>query len=554
MITNSFFKNILLVVSVVFFISCDKDFNEIGGELIGENNFDLNKQSFDVLAYTQKTNAVQSNNLEVIPLGIYNDANFGETTANINTQLTLVTPVTSVGGNPYVESVVLSIPYFVDGNKTKVNSDGTRTYVLDSIYGPERAKMKLSVYESGLFMRDLDPSTAFRNPQAFYSNQNSDFDALKKPTLLNDSADKSQNEEFVFDALERAVITTDTVTNVRTTTYTPPRMQLDLNRSYFKTRIIDAINSGKLASNDVFKDYFRGLYFKIEKASGGAGSMAMLKFDQAKITIKYNENGTPAAGSTVIPRVKKTIEFEFKGNSVSLLNNDFTASGSAYNALPFTGNTTQGDSRLFLRGGEGSVAVLQLFDKTDVKGYDANGVLTGPNGVSDQLDDLRNPSSGKKLLVNEANLVFHIDASAMASSVEPQRVYLYDFTNNRPVVDYSLDQNENTFDGKKSKFVFDGLIRKDPTSKRGTTYKVRITNQIRNLINNKDSVNVKLGLVITENIATSGSYKVRNASSAIKQIPRAAVPNPLGTILFGGNSSVPADKRLKLEIFFSKPN
>ena len=142
----------------------------------------------------------------------------------------------------------------------------------------------------------------------------------------------------------------------------------------------------------------------------------------------------------------------------------------------------------------------------------------------------------------------------MASSVEPQRVYLYDFTNNRPVVDYSLDQNENTFDGKKSKFVFDGLIRKDPTSKRGTTYKVRITNQIRNLINNKDSVNVKLGLVITENIATSGSYKVRNASSAIKQIPRAAVSNPLGTILFGGNSSVSADKRLKLEIFFTKPN
>jgi hypothetical protein len=30
-------------------------------------------------------------------------------------------------------------------------------------------------------------------------------------------------------------------------------MQLNLNKTYFKTRIIDAINSGKLANNDVFK-------------------------------------------------------------------------------------------------------------------------------------------------------------------------------------------------------------------------------------------------------------------------------------------------------------
>jgi hypothetical protein len=30
--------------------------------------------------------------------------------------------------------------------------------------------------------------------------------------------------------------------------------------------------------------------------------------------------------------------------------------------------------------------------------------------------------------------------------------------------------------------------------------------------------------------------------------------NPLGTILFGGKSTVPVDKRLKLEIYYTKPN
>jgi hypothetical protein len=44
----------------------------------------------------------------------------------------------------------------------------------------------------------------------------------------------------------------------------------------------------------------------------------------------------------------------------------------------------------------------------------------------------------KKILINEANLVFHIDAAAMAGS-EINRVYLYDFTNNQSILDYKLD-------------------------------------------------------------------------------------------------------------------
>jgi hypothetical protein len=43
-------------------------------------------------------------------------------------------------------------------------------------------------------------------------------------------------------------------------------MRLDLNASYFKTKIIEASALGKLSGNDVFKEYFRGLYFKVEKS------------------------------------------------------------------------------------------------------------------------------------------------------------------------------------------------------------------------------------------------------------------------------------------------
>jgi hypothetical protein len=56
---NSFFKKILVVASVVLY-SCDKDYNEIGGDLIGENNFGLEKQTYDVLAFgIRRSNTIQ---------------------------------------------------------------------------------------------------------------------------------------------------------------------------------------------------------------------------------------------------------------------------------------------------------------------------------------------------------------------------------------------------------------------------------------------------------------------------------------------------------------
>ncbi len=555
MINNSLFKKVFLGLTVIFMASCDKDFNEIGGDLLGDNNFELNKQSFSVSGYNQKTGAVQSNNLDVNPLGIYNSTLFGETTANYNTQLSLSQFVTSVSTNPFVESVVLTVPYYIDATQTKNNTDGSRTYVLDSIYGPDKALMKLSVYESGFFMRDADPNGGFQQQQPYFSDQNADFDNFKKPNRLNDSSDKAQNDEFFYDAAAKVTVTTDTVTKVKTTTYGPPEMQLNLNKSYFKTRIIDAINSGKLANNDVLKNYFRGLYFKIEKSGNSPGNLAMLNFKSGKVTIKYNEDlVTTTGGVTTTTRVKKTIELNMTGNSVSLLNNNFSNSGAAYNNLPFSGNTTAGDDKLYLKGGEGSLAVIELFDKTDVKGYTTTGTLTGPNGISDQLDDLRFPADGKKLLVNEANLVFHIDAATMAGGVEPQRVYLYDFTNNRELFDYAVDDSDNTLDAKKGKVIYGGQLVKNAATKRGATYKIRITNQIRNLINNKDSTNVKLGLVVTEDITKPTSYKVKSANSFVREVPMGSVMNPLGTILYGGKSTVPADKRLKLEIYFTKPN
>jgi hypothetical protein len=520
--TTSFFKRILFVVSVLFLYSCDKEYNAIGADLLGENHFDFLQYSSDVVAHNQKIGPVDATNLPINALGIYNDPAFGKTTAHFATQLNLAALAPTIGTNAVVDSVYLSVPYFSTLKTT--NTDGSHVYKLDSIYGGQ-APVKLSVFESNYFMRDLDPSTSFTESQSFYTDQTALFENAKIGSRLNNATSAAQNDAFFFDSKEivQKTIASD---GKATLARSVPAMRLKLNNSFFAAKILNAPAS-KLATNDAFKEYFRGLYFKIETVSGSAGSMAMMNFKAGKITISYTED---LVTNGVTTRVPKTLDLNLNGNSVSLL--DQTNTNSAYSNAVNNPNTSMGDASLYLKGGEGAMTVIDLFK------------------TPGELNLIRT----KGWLINEANLVFHIDAEKMASSNEPNRVYLYDLTNNRPVVDYFLDVT-NATDVKKSKYVFSGLINKEAvTNGRGQTYKIRITNQIRNLVKYADSTNVKLGLVVTENIGETGFSKLKMPNSFTKKLPKATVMNPLGTVLYGSHPSVPVDKRVKLQIYYTKPN
>ena len=555
---NSFFKPFLLLVSIVLFVSCDKDYNEIGDALIGENHFDLAKYTSSVVAYNEKITPIQSENLAVNALGIYDNPAFGKTTASFATQLVLATENPQIGSNPVIDSVYIEVPYFVDATKTTPITAGGNTYELDSIYGAPIAKIKLSVFESGLYMRNTDPAGGFQEAQKYFTNQNSDFDNLKVGTRLNDDANKAQNDEFFYNPAQRNLTATDAA-GKKTNAYSAPAMRLKLNSTFFESKIINA-PAGKLTTNDVFKEYFRGLYFKVEQSGTDPGSLAMIKFSEGKIIVKYKEDLSTTVGTVVtVTRVEKSITLNMLGNTVSLL--EKSNPNSVYETAINAPDRVLGDDKLYLKGGEGSLAVIELFDKTDVKGWDklTNSFVPVANKISDELEDMRHPADGKNMLINNANLVFNIDASAMANSYEPDRIYLYDFTNSNALIDYFTAAATTT--KSTSKFIFGGFIQRDPSSvkvpKRGVSYKINITNHIRNLIKSDDVANVKLGVVVTEDINNATSNKLRTSNAFISQAPKASVMNPLGTILYGGKSTSTnplEDKRLKLEIYFTKPN
>jgi len=354
--------------------------------------------------------------------------------------------------------------------------------------------------------------------------------------------------------------------------------------------------TSKLASNEVFKNYFRGLYFKTTSI-GNPGNMAMLNFANGKITLYYKEDKKNTVvnddGSTTVTydRVNKSYALNLTGRTVSLLNNTRTGD---YNAA--MSNAGQEASRLFVKGGAGSMALIDVFGSTDLKGlapnpnYNSNlpvsytnskylisstynpnlpisdtnlkYVVTGPNGVSDEIDNIR----AQDWLINEANLTFYVDQTAMALNKRvANRIYLYDVKNKKLLVDYSQDGTSLPSFPKLSKYVYGGIfineegkVVNESKGQKAFKYKIRITSHVRNLIN-KDSTNVKLGLVVTENIGGDHStYSKRQTpgSDAVISAPSLSVMNPLGIILYGTNTSPTDDaaKKLKLEIFYTKPN
>lgn len=589
-------KAVVIFLSFLSFVSCDKDFNSLGSDLIDGNHFVLEKYPVQNLtAYSKATGPVQSNNLPINALGIYKDPYFGTTKAHFVSQVELSTANPTIGYQPEIDSVYLYVPYY--STYKSVTDAGERIYELDSVYDySETAKFKLHVYENGYYLRDYDPGDDFESAQKYYSNEKSLVDAYKGTELLNNSTKLSQNEEFIFSNKEiyiyktngsgqyldanGAVLANQTDPTLRVIKERKlPGMWLDLKNSFFQQKILNASTSGALFNNNAFKEYFRGLLFEVEAISPDQGALAMLDFSTAEFKIIYK--AAALAPTTEVPNPTKTrrvltLQMGYKStgnkkaNSINFIEH---ARSNVYQTKLAASNEVTGDNRLYLKGGNGSVAFIDVFGP-DVKKVVDDVLVSDPNGngVPDELDELRINMKLYQWLVNEANLVFYVDKDAMSASYqnEAERIYVFDATNHKPILDYYAD-NSTGSNFKKNKSSFGGIVERETLAdefnrKRGIKYKVRITEYIRQLIKNENTDyddNVRLGVAVIEDINSPANAYVNPANpitigtSNVPFIPVSSVMSPLGTVLYGTN--IPAGdpnvaKKLKLEIYFTKPN
>jgi hypothetical protein len=529
-------KNVaILALLITSFIACDKDFATIGSDIVGQNNFDTDHIKYDVIAYNRKLNPVQTNGLPINLLGVYKDPLYGLTTATFVSQINSTVLDPDFGDNVVLDSVILTIPYF--SRAIELTENGETLYELDSIYGD--GFINLSIYESNYFLRNFDPNSEFDEPQRYYSNASTSntnqisVSALEgqlihqEPNLFKPSPNQINLEDEDGEITERLA----------------PSLRLKLNKQFWQDKIINMEGEPELSNQNNFQNYFRGLYFKAEAVNGN-GSMMLLNFASANanVTLYYTKDPFVEGND----REQTTYTLSFTGNRVNFLSNNFN-----FNIQD--GNTTTGDEKLYLKGGEGSMAVINLFNG------DADGNSTEFNTFKNQY--VETDSDGHfvkaKRLVNEANLVFYVDQS-LVNGQEPERVYLFDINNGIPLIDYYLD-NTNTITINDSKANHLGKLQRvggEPDGE-GIRYKIRITEHINNILL-KDSTNVKLGLVVCGNVNIENSavqYNVlsSNNSDIIKKIPVSSTISPRGTVLYGNNTTN-EQKKLYLEVFYTEPN
>ena len=408
---------------------------------------------------------------------------------------------------------------------------GATLYDVDSLIGNRDASFKIKVQELDYYLRSFDPTDNFESFQKYYSDETQ---------LLNFSGSTIHDDEVTIDTNEIVIYkeddpdTDDVDESEEVKERLTPRLRLHLDKDFFQRKIIDHEGSDDMTNVDNFNIYFKGLVLQAYDFSDEL--LMILDYSNAKINIeyeydKYNKNDTDDNTSDdTIDKVKANYELNLSGNQINVFNK------SAYNQDILNNlNSSENLSRVYLKGGEGLIAEIDLFTDND-----GNNVL----------DEIR--SNG--WLVNEANLTMYIDRDKINESgdlIEPFRVYLYDIDAKTPLPDYYID---NSTGPKESnvKVVHSGILELDEDDK-GLKYKIRISEHIKNIVRN-DSISPKLGLAVSSSISNSVNTDVKT-TDVMKYIPIATAINPLGTVLIGPNPEPENfDKRMRLEIYYTEIN
>ncbi len=537
------------VAAILFFIisivSCQEDFNTIGSDIIGDGSL-LSQldNTKTVVAYSRKLAPVQTNIIPVSQLGVFNDGTFGKSSISFLTQLQMETPNfifgDSIGHEITLDSVMLYIPYY-NQNTTE---DGVTSYTLDSVYGA--SPINININESNYFLRDLDPSSNFQDAQLYYSNEATLFEAN---LLQNELA--TEITDFIPSSEGYEIINRDTSTDGSTqidTTIIAPGIRVALSNDYFQEKILGKEGAPELSNDNNFKDYFRGLYFKVNSDTED-GNLLIFNPELATITLYYNflradvdSSGDPVLdddGNAVIDTIYNNYILRFGGINLNVFDNELTPEIAAAIANP---NILEGDETLYLRGGDGIMTVINLF------GEDVDS-----NGIADELEVLRD----QEWIIDDARLKFYIDQNKVTGgNTEPERISIYNINNSTVLADYFLDPTSSNLPADAITNHL-GKIERD-TDNNGVSYTINLTHHISNLIN-KDSTNVSLGLMTSQNVLLNGFQKLDTLLNpnqelpTIKTVQRSSVISHEGTVLYG-NNTLNEDKKLVLEIYYTEPN
>ena len=507
---------LLMTLSLGTLFACVEEFQDIGIGIVDNNRFDTERYVSVVEASTVDTQSLKADGLELANqrlnqylLGVYNSPLFGKLEGNIVSQLSLPSNL-SRESNFYgadtivistVDTVVLNLPfqYSLDGRY----DNGSPRYAIDSIIGNQDEAFDLKIYRLETYLNVFNPS----NPAEFnsyYSDRVYDYSDLLNAT--NDYTFKFSSTDSLS-VIKRRSYDTGEVYDIDTlNSETPfPTITIPLNKDYFDQNFVQKFDDVEFDTQNAFADYFRGIFIE---SSGDDGALLSLPLDAASVNVYYTNTVLVQSSQRVLDTLKKTVNFPLGG----IRTNQYLRSNTP----------SRNSENLYLQGAGGSEVRVSLF-----------GEDTDNSGLPDELEELRT----KDWVINEASLSFYIDTDVYDLSQDsiPYRLFIYRDVgeeNGVQTLDMMLD-GDASIGGRLERDTINDYWR----------YKLRVTKYITDLMRD-DAVfplnDLRIKIISPTDIP--GDTLVRPYNWTGK-----------GVVLHGANSQ-DLDRKLKLEIFYSKLN
>ena len=599
------FYNIFILFIILSELSCTKEYNSIGTEILKSDTFETSLENIPVFASQKRIQPFKSNGLTSYQLGQINDNIFGKTEASFITQLTLSQPnpyfgkwdseseingdsnnIKVIEENETVNNVVLEIPFF--NNTFDSDGDGViDLYDVDSndIYSDSDGDGVSDIVEKSNGTDPLNPDTdgdgINDNEDTESINPNNGATVYDVDSLIGNinASFKIKIEELDyylrdydptnnFESFQKYYSDDHFIKNFSKETLFDDNIEIDTNEIVIyneddpNTNDVDESTTVKERLSPRLKIPLDNAFFQ-DKILNKEGSVDLLNPDNFNLFFK----GLIISSYNFSDDLLMILDYS---NSKIKINYDY----DVYNDNGTTDDTSDDsvekenkDFEILLSGNQ-----LNLFNKDNysqeildnVNNSEnlSKGYLKGGEGFMLELDlftenngeNILNEIRSKGWLINEANLTVYVDQTTINSYgglIEPARLYLYNIEDQTPLIDYFIDNSTGNKESDK-KINHDGLLEYQ-SDKKGLKYKIRISEHIKNIVRN-DSISPKLGLVVTSSIENSQNLDLRENYS-LSKIPISSAINPLGTVIYGPNpESENFDKRLRLEIYYTEIN
>ena len=488
------FSTILLISIVI--LSCNKDYNTIGLNLIDNNPFKTSLEEVPVFVKMRKIPPYVANSLTTFQLGEFQDNIYGTSKVSFLGQLNFEDPSLVFGNtsqskedNPddgnllqipeeeTVKNVFLDIPFFT--NVDDDDNDGViNFYDVDSSdpYSDSDGDGVSDADESNAGQNPLDPDTdgdGIPDGEDTESvNPNAGQTIYELDSLLGDSKAsfklkvseldyflRPYDPEANFEQFQKYYSNNTISKDFAGTTLFDDEMSINSNELVFyedddpDTDDVDESEAVKERLTprvrvELDRDFFQSRIIDKE-GSDDISNIDNFKLYFKGIVIEAYDFSDPLLMILNFNEAEIKVEYEYK---------EYNKQGTEDDTSDDTIDTSDGEFKFKFNG-----IKLNSFNNDALPGYVYTSILDtlknpkqvylkGGEGIMAEIELFKNDNGVdileeirlKEWLINEANLSVYIDKEMLSLSggiIEPSRLYLYDINNKAPVIDYFVDNS-----------------------------------------------------------------------------------------------------------------